>query len=153
MTRLRKLIVAAVVCAVCLVGVIAGSWLWTARTSTTPSCSWPVRVRGPATAEQVGLVRCYLRSLARRSTSGLTVLMAVTEARARITSADFQYAADARSTPATATFRPNPVDPTDVTVTIAYRDGALEEVGLTNMVAFGGPSVWRMDIGSMWDAR
>jgi hypothetical protein len=79
--------------------------------------------------------------------------MAVTEAPAQITNADFQYAADARSTPATATFRPNPVDSTDVNVTIAYRDGIVEQVGLTNMVAFGGPSVWRIDIGSMWDVR
>jgi hypothetical protein len=37
----------------------------------SPSCSWPLQVRGTATAAQAGVVRCYLRDLAHRDIAGL----------------------------------------------------------------------------------
>ena len=33
-------------------------------------------------------------------------------------------------------------------VTITYADGAREDLDMTNMVAMGGPSGWRMNIGT-----
>ena len=34
-------------------------------------------------------------------------------------------------------------------VTITYADGATENTGITNMIAMGGPSGWRMNIGTV----
>lgn len=48
-----------------------------------------------------------------------------------ITGADLKYSADARRTPVTATFTPNPSDTTDVSLTIAYRGGAVASTDLT----------------------
>jgi hypothetical protein len=116
----------------------------------TPSCSWPLQVRGTATPEQAGLVRCYLRALAMRDAAGL---MAVAEyiPAVRITPADLAHSADARAGLATATFTPNPSDDTDVLLTITYADGARETTGIINMIAMGGPSGWRLPIGTVID--
>lgn len=115
---------------------------------STPSCSWPMRVVGNATAEQVGLVHCYLRGLARHDRSDLSKLSAIAGALGHITAKDFKFSRDATSGTATANFKPNPADPTFVNVTITYGDGAVEVTGMYDMIAFGGPSVWRMAIGS-----
>jgi hypothetical protein len=66
----------------------------------------------------------------------------------RITSADLAYSADARAGLATATFTPNPNDNTSAFVTITYADGVRENAAMMNMIAMGGPSGWRMDIGT-----
>jgi hypothetical protein len=112
----------------------------------TPSCSWALRVRG-ASAAQAGLARCYVRDLASRDSGGLAA-MSADSPHIRITGADLARSADARSGPASAVCTPNPSDPTDVNVTITFADGATESTGMMNMIAMGGPSVWRMNIGT-----
>jgi hypothetical protein len=50
----------------------AGYAAWAAfQDRNSPSCSWPLRIRGTATSEQSGVVRCYLQALAERDTAGL----------------------------------------------------------------------------------
>jgi hypothetical protein len=126
----------------------AGHAAWEAiQTWGTPTCSWPLQVRGTASPAQAGLVRCYLRALASRDTDGL-MTVAADIPPVRITSADLAYSADARAGLATAAFTPNPNDTTSAFVTITYADGVQENVGMTNMIAMGGPSGWRMNIGT-----
>jgi len=140
----RGIIVAAITLVVC-----AGC----GASASTPSCSWPMQVRGTASSVQTGLVRCYLRAMAHRDTDGLGLLMANVGPNSHITSGDLVYSHDARAGTATATFVPNPSDATFVKLTITYRDGVVETTGLYNMIAFGKVSVWRMAIGSSWDQR
>jgi hypothetical protein len=85
--------------------------------------------------------------LAGHDTGGL-LAVADNMPRVRITPADFAHSADARSGLATATFIPNPSDPTNALLTIAYADGARDRLGLQNLIAMGGPSIWRMTIGT-----
>ncbi|HEX6450275.1 MAG TPA: hypothetical protein VF060_12535 [Trebonia sp.] len=126
----------------------AGQAAWEViQTWGTPTCSWPVQIRGTASPAQAGLVRCYLRALASRDTAGL-MTVAADIPPVRITRADLRYSADARAGLATAVVTPNPEDTTDAGVTITYADGVRESAGITNMVAMGGPSGWRMDIGT-----
>jgi hypothetical protein len=126
----------------------AGHTAWDAyQTRGTPVCSWPLQVRGTASRAQVGLVGCYLRALAQREPTGL-MAVAADIPPVRITSADLTYSADARAGLATAAFTPNPEDTASAFVVITYADGVSESVGLTNMIAMGGPSGWRMDIGT-----
>src|SRR5580658_11002855 len=73
----------------------AGHTAWVAyETWGTPTCSWPVRVRGTSDLAQTGLIRCYLRALARRDTAGL-MAVAADIPPVRITRADLNYSADA----------------------------------------------------------
>lgn len=126
----------------------AGHSAWTKFESRTlPSCSWPLRVHGTATADQIGLVRCYLRALAERNNAGL-MAVAANDPVVHITSADLIYSADARAGQATATFTPSPVDDTYVLLTIKYADDVSERTGIMDMIAMGGPSSWRMTIGT-----
>jgi hypothetical protein len=138
------------------VGLMAGAGLawgghaaWEAiQTRGTPACSWPLQVRGTASPAQAGLVRCYLRALASRDTAGL-MAVAADIPPVRITSADLTYSADARAGLATAAFTPNPNDTTSAFVTITYADGVQEGASMMNMIAMGGPSGWRMNIGAV----
>jgi hypothetical protein len=138
------------------VGLMAGAGLawgghaaWEAiQTWGTPACSWPLQVRGTASPAQAGLVRCYLRALASRDTDGL-MAVAADIPPVRITSADLTYSADARAGLATAAFTPNPNDTTSAFVTITYADGVREGASMMNMIAMGGPSGWRMNIGAV----
>jgi hypothetical protein len=127
----------------------AGHRAWVAFESshTTPSCSWPLEIRGKPTPAQVGLVRCYLRALAHRDIVALLAVAANTPP-VRITKADLTHSADARSGRATATFLPATVDTDWVPVIITYADGATDRLGVQNMIEMGGPSVWRMSIGT-----
>ena len=126
-----------------------GHAAWEAiQTRGTPTCSWPLQVRGTASPAQAGLVRCYLRALASRDTAGL-VAVAADIPPVRITSADMTYSADARAGLATAAFTPNPNDTTSAFVTITYADGVQEGASMMNMIAMGGPSGWRMNIGAV----
>ena len=126
----------------------AGHAAWEAiQTWGTPICSWSLQVRGTASPAQAGLVRCYLRALASRATAGLMAVAAGIPP-VRITSADLTYSADARAGLATATFTPNPNDTTSASVTITYADGVQENASMMNMIAMGGPSGWRMNIGT-----
>jgi hypothetical protein len=126
-----------------------GHAAWDAiQTWGTPTCSWPLQVRGTASPAQAGLVRCYLRALASRDTAGL-MAVAADIPPVRITNADLKYSADARAGLATATFTPNPNDTTFASVTIAYADGVHDNASMMNMIAMGGPSGWRMDIGAV----
>ncbi|HTX85332.1 MAG TPA: hypothetical protein VME44_24365 [Streptosporangiaceae bacterium] len=68
----------------------------------------------------------------------------------KVTSAAFRYARDARAGVATVTVTPNPSDTTDAEVEIRFANGVVEDTGLTNETAFGGPSVWRIDIGTLY---
>lgn len=96
---------------------------------------------------QAGLVRCYLRALAHRDTAGL-LAVASSIPPVRITAADLAHSADARSGRPTVTFLPAAVDTAFFEVIITYADGATDRLGVQNMVAMGGPSVWRMSIGT-----
>jgi len=116
-------------------------------TRGTPTCSWPLQVRGTASPAQAGLVRCYLRALASDDTGGLMVVAADIPP-VRITKADFRYSADARAGLATAALTPNPSDDTFYGVTITYADGTMESTSMLNMIAMGGSSGWRMNIGT-----
>jgi len=135
-----------------VVAVFGAVWIghtaWAAfKSQSTPSCSWPLRVHGEPTAAQEGLVRCYLRALAGRDTAGL-LAVADNMPPVRITPADFAHSADARSGLATATFTPNPSDSTNALLAITYADGARDWLGIQNLIAAGGPSTWRMTIGT-----
>jgi hypothetical protein len=66
----------------------------------------------------------------------------------RITKADFTHSADARAGLATATITQNPEDTSSAFVDVVYADGARDQLGLINMNAMGGPSGWRMVIGT-----
>jgi hypothetical protein len=126
----------------------AGHAAWGAiQTWGTPTCSWPLQVRGTASPAQAGLVRCYLRALASGDTAGLTAVAADIPP-VRITSANLRYSADARAGLATAAFTPDPEDTTSAFVIITYADGVRENASVMNMVAMGGPSGWRMNIGT-----
>jgi len=126
----------------------AGHAAWQAiQTGGTPACSWPLQVRGTPSPAQAGLIRCYLRALASQDTAGLMTIAADIPP-VRITSADMTYSADARAGLATAVFTPNPEDTTSDFVIITYADGVRENASMMNMVAMGGPSDWRMNIGT-----
>ncbi len=114
----------------------------------SPSCSWPLRVHGTASSEQSGVVRCYLQALAQRDTAGL-MKVADDDPAVRLTATDLAHSADARAGLATATFTPSPVDDTYVLLTITFADGRNEKTGIMNMTAMGGPSAWRIQIGTV----
>lgn len=147
----RRLTAVTAVTATSVVLIVAGAvWAghaaWAAFTGKgTPSCAWPLQVRGKFTTKQVGLVRCYLKALAHRDAAGL---LAVAEGPVRITKADLVHSADARAGTATATFTPNPSDTTNALVLIAYADGARDRLSMQNLIAAGGPYSWRLAIGS-----
>jgi hypothetical protein len=151
--RKRARGVAIALSVVVLAGVAwAGYAAWAAfQGRNSPSCSWPLRIRGTATSEQSGVVRCYLQALAKRDTGAL-MAVADNNPAVRITAADLAHSADARAGLATATFTPSPVDDTHVLLTIAYADGISEKTGIQNMIAMGGASSWRMQIGTVIDS-
>jgi hypothetical protein len=142
--------VAVAVCLIVAVG-LAGRWAYAKWESTygTPSCSWPLRIHGAATSDQEGLVRCYIQALVNRDTP-LMEAAAEHSSGNKVTSAAFRYTRDARAGVATATITPNPNDTTDAEVEIRFANGVVEDTGLTNEAAFGGPSVWRIDIGTLY---
>jgi hypothetical protein len=86
-------------------------------------------------------------ALARRDTAALLAIAPTTPA-VRITGADLAHSADARSGRATVTFLAALVDTDWVPVIITYADGATDRLGVQNMIEMGGPSVWRMTIGT-----
>lgn len=135
-----------------LAGVIISVTLvvWTvSNRALTPSCSWPLRIHGEVSAEQSGLVRCYLRALAHRDSAGL-VAVAVDDPPVHITKADLHYSPDARSGEATATFTATN-DTGYFLVTIIFRNGVTERTGIMDMWNEVGSSRWdgwRMDIGT-----
>lgn len=115
--------------------------------TSVPSCSWPLRVRGPATGEQAGLIRCYLRALATHDQGGMLAVTDTSDAPVRITRANFAHAADARSGTATATFTPYQDDTANIGVAITFADGARQ----TMQMHAANPSSahsWRLDIGT-----
>jgi hypothetical protein len=127
----------------------AGHHAWAAfdGSHSTPSCSWSLRIQGKPAPAQAGLVRCYVRALAHRDTAALLAVAANVPA-VRITGADLAHSADARSGRATVTFLPALVDTDWIPVIITYADGATDRLGVQNMIEMGGPSVWRMSIGT-----
>ena len=132
----------------------AGGYLVAAATSSdgptsVPSCSWPLRVRGPATREQAGLVRCYLRALADRDPNGMLGVADTMQANEplTITRVDFAHAADARSGTATATFRPDDTDSAYVEVSFSFADGDRADVPM-ELANPASAHSWRMEIGT-----
>lgn len=109
------------------------------QTWGTPTCSWPLQVRGTASPAQAGLVRCYLRALASRDTAGL-MAVAADIPPVNITSADLRYSAGARAGLATVVVTPSPEDTTYAFVIITYADGVRQNASMMNMIAMGGPS-------------
>jgi hypothetical protein len=88
-----------------------------------------------------------------RDAQGLRSLMAVTsQPNNYITANDLQHSMDARSGLANATISQNRFIPTNAVVMITFSDGVTWLTGMINMIAFGGPSEWRMEIGSGWSA-
>lgn len=135
------------ICVIAAATAIAGSAvIWAESRDATPSCSWPLQVRGTATPTQAALVRCYLQALADHDAGELGAV-ARDIPPAHITGGLFSYSHDARAGLAAATFTPSPVDSTYVLVAIKYANGTTENTGMLNMIAMGGPSTWRMDIG------
>src|SRR6516165_433824 len=59
-----------------------------------PACSWSLRLVGPATAAQAGLIRCYLRAVAGHNLAALQGLVNPTY---RATKAQLAQTADARA--------------------------------------------------------
>ena len=115
--------------------------------TSVPSCSWPLRVRGAATSEQAGLVRCYLRALANHDAGGLLAVAYGTGGPVRITGADFKHAADARSGVASVKFVADEID-TAFAVTIVFADHASETLGMDLANPASGHS-WRLGIGAL----
>src|SRR5215472_4041350 len=102
--------------------VTAAAWAIVERVESTygtPSCTWPLQVRGAATAAQTGLARCYVQALVNRDHAELAAV-ARTIPPAHITSGLFRYTPDAQAGVATATFTPNPSDSTYAYVTIRF---------------------------------
>jgi hypothetical protein len=136
-----------------LAGVVLLAAAWYVRASddglptSVPSCSWPLRVRGLATSEQAGLVRCYLRALAAHDRGGMLAVADTSDAPIRITRADFAHAADAGSGTATATFTPNQDDTANIDVTIAFADRARQTLQMHAANPSSAHS-WRLDIGT-----
>lgn len=130
----------------CLGGYVAWSEITTGGLPTSvPSCSWSLRVRGAATSEQEGLIRCYLRALANHDAGGLLAVAYGTAGPVRITRADFRHAADARSGVASAKFVAGEDDA--FAVTIVFADHARETLAM----ALANPASvhsWRLGIGT-----
>ncbi len=138
--------------AVCVA--VAGCSAWNQLTgglpTSTPSCSWPLRVHGHMTGEQAGLIRCYLRALARHDTAGLLAVAFTANGPVRITARDFRHAADARAGVATAMRGPQGND-LAYAVTIMFADNATETVAM----APASPATvdsWRLGIGTLIDS-
>ena len=108
-----------------------------------PACSWPLRVTGPATAAQSGLIRCYLRAVAGHNLAALQGLVNPTY---RATKAQLAQTADARAGRASATITPSSDDTGIATVRIAYADGAVCQFGI-EIVNPDSAGSWRIDIG------
>lgn len=114
--------------------------------TTVPSCSWPLRVRGEASHEQAGLIRCYVRALATHDVAGLQAV-AENDPPVRITAAQFRHTGDARAGTATATFVPNPSDNAYTTVKITYADGAADSLAIVLANPASAHS-WRIQVGA-----
>lgn len=108
-----------------------------------PACSWPLRVAGPATAAQSGLIRCYLRAVAGHDLAALQGLVNPTY---RATKAQLAQTADARAGRASATITPNDIDTGIATVRIDYADGAVCHFAI-EIVNPDTAGSWRIDIG------
>jgi len=138
--------------AVAVLAAVEGRAAWNALTSSTPSCWWPLHVRGHATSAQAGLIRCYLRALAHHDAAGLRALAYNdTNSPVRITAKDFRHAADARSGVATATRGPVGMDQ-EYAVTIVFADHARETVAMAPV----NPAVldsWRLGIGTLVELK
>lgn len=137
----------------CLAVLAAGGYLaWAAiaggQPTSVPSCSWPLRVRGDATSQQAGLIRCYLRALAHHDASGLLTLAYKTAGPVRITAADFKHAADARAGTASATFTLLENDEI-YAVKIVFANHATETIGMAPEATTGESAPWRLEIGTV----
>ena len=131
-----------------LIAVVTGVVLllahpWDDRPGAAPACSWPLRVSGPATAAQTGLIRCYLQAVAQHN---LGALKGLASPAYRPTGAQLARAADARAGLATATVTMSSDDTGIGTVQIDYADGATSSFGIeiVNPTVTGS---WRLDIG------
>jgi len=111
------------------------------------ACSWPVQIHGTASLAQAGLVECYLQALATRDTAELQEVVAHIPP-VRITRADLEYSAGARSGLARADLEPNPNDPFWYGATIIFANGVTEDATIMDMIEVGGPNGWRMNIGT-----
>ncbi len=134
--------------------VVSASVVWIARDwARTPSCSWPLRIHGVASADQAGLVRCYMQALAHRDSVGL-MAVAANDPPVHIAKADLRYSPDARTGEATANFMPTD-DNGYVVVTITFANGVRERTGIIYMSNGGGTvgscDCWRMHIGTFND--
>jgi hypothetical protein len=93
-------------------------------------------------------VRCYIRAEAQHNVAELYGV-AVNIPKPHLTAADLKCSADARAGVAVALLEPNNTSVSIIGVTITYADGVRETLVLNNMQDMGGPSTWRVDIGSI----
>jgi hypothetical protein len=121
------------VAVVVVLGVAVASVWHTLRGPDTAavSCSWSADVQH-ANPVQEGLIRCYLRAIADRSTKELRSVVPARgdDGPTGFGSEVFAHAADARSGPASVDVVGNDVDDADATVDIRYADGARESLDI-----------------------
>jgi hypothetical protein len=99
--------------------------------NSVPSCLWPMTVSGKASSAQVGLIRCYIRALVRRSLHDLVPLTAtVSGTPVTLHQKELEHAADASSGKARAHFTGDGTDPFDASVEITFADGVRTTVGM-----------------------
>jgi hypothetical protein len=151
--RTRRLVLAiAAIPVLVLAATAIGAWAVLATgalPTSVPSCSWPLRVHGRVPADEVGLIRCYVRALAQADLPALRGLVEPDPAH-RITVAQLAHAGDARAGLATATFTPNPSDSAYFTVGIKFADGASESFPMLLANPESSHS-WRIDVGPLVD--
>jgi hypothetical protein len=131
--RLRSATAAAAVIVLALTGA-AFAWpkvqdFMNGPDASALSCSWPADIQR-ANPAQTGLIRCYLRAIAHRSTAELRSVVRARNDNGPIgfSSADFAHTADARSGTASATVTGNPNDDADADVAIHYTDGVSDNL-------------------------
>jgi hypothetical protein len=141
LSRVTAILVVGAVAAGCalLAPVLGGNGL----PGTAPACSWPLRIAGHATPAQAGLVRCYLRAVAKHNLAALRGLVNPTY---RVTEAQLAQTPDARAGRASAKITPSPEDTGIASVRVGYADGAVCQFGI-EIVNPQSAGSWRIDIG------
>lgn len=144
---LPRVVAVSAVAVLAIGGLIGWKLIPAGLPTSVPSCAWSLRVRGHATSEQAGLIRCYLRAIAQHDTNGLLAVAYTTNGPVRITARDFRHSADARAGIATATLGPVG-DDYSYAVTIVFADHARDTVamGPANPASLHS---WRLGIGTL----
>lgn len=115
--------------------------------TSVPRCSWPMRVQGRASADQIGLMRCYVKAMAQRNLLALIPLVDHDGSPTLTSSRVLKRWKDARTGTPTALFKTSADDPASTFVTVRYADGA--RVGLEMDIANPmSAHSWRLELGT-----